>query len=124
MKNGLITLDLIHFIREYRNRLCCGRAPAAGVLASFALDRHYLLCGSHGYRGAPPLGHLLCHGIKTYLLKEVPGEYLLPSQSGGPMTEAGILWVVKRVAKSEGITNDIHIQTLRHSYATHLLERG
>lgn len=40
------------------------------------------------------------------------------------MTEAGILWVVKRAAKSEGITNDIHIQTLRHSYATHLLERG
>lgn len=60
-----------------------------------------------------PLGHLLGHGIKTYLLKEVPDEYLLPNHSGDPMTGAGILWVVKRAAKKAGITKDIHTHTLR-----------
>lgn len=33
-------------------------------------------------------------------------------------------WAVKTVAKSVGITKEVHVRTLRHTYATHLLEDG
>ena len=39
------------------------------------------------------------------------------------MTGAGILWVVKQAAKKAGIIKDVHTHTLRHSFATHLLEQ-
>jgi len=71
-----------------------------------------------------PLGVLLCRGISQYLLEEVPGKYLFGNKAGDPMTGAGILWVVKQALKKAGITKDAHTHTLRHSFATHLLEQG
>lgn len=71
-----------------------------------------------------PLGKLLCRGIGQYLLEEVPGKYLFENKAGEAMTGAGILWVVKQALKKAGITKDAHTHTLRHSFATHLLEQG
>jgi site-specific recombinase XerD len=34
-----------------------------------------------------------------------------------------VQWAVKTVAKSVGITKDVHVHSLRHTY-THLLEDG
>jgi hypothetical protein len=36
----------------------------------------------------------------------------------------GVQWAVKQVAKAAGIIKEVHTHTLRHSYATHLLEDG
>ena len=71
-----------------------------------------------------PLGNLLCRGIDQYLLEAIPGKYLFENKAGDPMTGAGILWVVKQALKKAGITKDAHTHTLRHSFATHLLEQG
>jgi site-specific recombinase XerD len=71
-----------------------------------------------------PLGKLLCRGIGQYLVEEVHVKYLFENKAGEAMTGAGILWVVKQAAKKAGIIKDVHTHTLRHSFATHLLEQG
>jgi integrase/recombinase XerD len=40
------------------------------------------------------------------------------------MDKGGVQKTIKIVAKEYGISKNVHIHTLRHSFATHLLERG
>jgi integrase len=40
------------------------------------------------------------------------------------MNKGGVQKTIKIVAKECGISKNVHIHTLRHSFATHLLERG
>ncbi|WP_229599751.1 tyrosine-type recombinase/integrase [Runella slithyformis] len=38
--------------------------------------------------------------------------------------DAGVQWAVKEAAKRAGIIKEVHVHTLRHTCATHLLEDG
>jgi site-specific recombinase XerD len=71
-----------------------------------------------------PLGKMLCRGIGRYLTEAVPGDYVFENKTGEPLTGAGIAWIVKQAAKKARISKDVHPHTLRHSYATCLLEKG
>jgi len=51
-------------------------------------------------------------------------EILFPSQVGGKLTTATIQKIIKNSSKKAVIKKHIHPHTLRHSFATHLLERG
>jgi len=55
--------------------------------------------------------------------KEKKQEYLFTG-SKGKLTARNIQKIVKRAAKKAGINKDVHCHTLRHSFATHLLEDG
>lgn len=79
-----------------------------------------------------PLSIHLIRGLIKYIETEKPKDYLFNGQpnerAGGDFdsrySQRGVQWVVKQVAKISGIQKDVHVHTLRHSYATHLLEDG
>ena len=79
-----------------------------------------------------PLSVHLIRGLKKYIEAEKPKDYLFNGQpierAGGDFdsrySQRGVQWAVKQVAKAAGIKKEVHTHTLRHSYATHLLEDG
>lgn len=79
-----------------------------------------------------PLSEHLVRGLKKYIAHEKPRDYLFNGQpvsrSGGDFdnrySQRSVQWAVKQVAKASGIQKAVHTHTLRHTYATHLLEDG
>jgi len=57
-------------------------------------------------------------------LKGRSSDFLFVTRLGGPMTRQGFWKIVRRTAKSAGIWKKLSPHSLRHSFATHLLERG
>ena len=62
--------------------------------------------------------------LRTYYKKYKPKHYLFEGAHGLTYTGTSINKVIKRAAQIAGITKNISAHTLRHSFATHLLENG
>jgi len=72
-----------------------------------------------------PLGDLLCRGVKTYLQQAHPQIFLFEGNNGEAFSPRGAQWVMSQAVKRSGIVKkDVSLHTLRHTYATHLLEQG
>jgi integrase/recombinase XerD len=81
--------------------------------------------GKGGKDRVLPLGDMLCRGIKTYLSAEQPRGFLFEGQNGEAFSQRGAQWVMSEAVKKAGIVKqDVSLHTLRHTYATHLLEQG
>nr|WP_159024293.1 tyrosine-type recombinase/integrase [Formosa sp. L2A11] len=76
-----------------------------------------------------PLSPLLIRGLKKYITTENPQGHLFNSQvskagESRGLTTNGIRWIIKENRSKIGSSKQITAHTLRHTFATHLLEYG
>lgn len=71
-----------------------------------------------------PLPHNLLPVLKSYYTQYKPKVYLFEGQYGGKYSEKSVAEVLKKATLEAKIIKPISLHTLRHSYATHLLESG
>ena len=63
-------------------------------------------------------------GPRTEILLERQSEYLFPTRRGDRMTRQAFWHIIKRYAKKANIAGKLSPHTLRHAFATHLLNNG
>ena len=78
-----------------------------------------------------PVGTQAVRALRAYLsqvrprqVRAHPTQALFVSRLGGPMTRQGCWKLIRRYARRSGISRPLTPHVLRHSFATHLLERG
>lgn len=63
-------------------------------------------------------------GYRDELMKKKVTDYLFLNNHGTPITRQGFFKIIKKLAKEKNITTPFSPHTLRHSFATHLLDCG
>lgn len=79
-----------------------------------------------------PLSEIQIRTIKKYIQREKISDWLFNAKpngkSGGDFdsrySQRGVQWTVQQVCKKAHITKNVSVHTLRHTFATHLLEDG
>ncbi len=72
-----------------------------------------------------PIGMNLSRGLKTYLEVECPHRWVFNGKDHREgFSQRGVQWVVREATKKSNILKHVTVHTLRHTYATHLLEEG
>jgi integrase/recombinase XerD len=97
------------------------------------LDEGYLTTMGKGDKERMvPLGHEAAEWVRRYLRegrprlagKRASSPRLFVNARGGALSRVGFWKVLKTYGRKAAIARDISPHVLRHSFATHLLERG
>ena len=63
-------------------------------------------------------------GARIEILLERQTDYLFPTRRGDRMTRQAFWHIIKRYAKKAGVNKKLSPHTVRHAFATHLLNNG
>ena len=96
------------------------------------LDEGYVTCVGKGDKERiVPIGQEAAEWVRRYLargrgaLLQRPSPWLfVNARDGGPLSRVGFWKVLKEYGTRAGISRELSPHVLRHSFATHLLERG
>jgi integrase/recombinase XerD len=101
-------------------------------IADLHLDEHYLTCiGKGSKERLVPIGEQATDWIRKYsaqgrraLLKGRSSPRLFLNARGGALSRVGFWKILKQHARKANLPRTLSPHVLRHSFATHLLERG
>jgi len=92
---------------------------------------YVLAAGKGAKQRVVPMGDVARQKIRLYLdktrgalLKKRESQHVFVTRRGRPMSRQGFWKLLRARAKQAGITTPISPHMLRHSFATHLLDRG
>jgi integrase/recombinase XerD len=68
--------------------------------------------------------HWRMHRNPVWLFPSVRAGWLDSENSNGPMHETGVQRAFRAALRQSGVHKEATVHSLRHSYATHLLEAG
>jgi integrase/recombinase XerD len=96
------------------------------------LEAGYLRCLGKGNkerlvplgRGAADRLRVYLDGARVTLLRGASRPPLFLNNRGGPMSRQGFWKILKKYGRAVGLKSRLSPHVLRHSFATHLLERG
>jgi integrase/recombinase XerD len=92
------------------------------------LDVGFIKCfGKGGKERIVPLGETAGKVIRDYIAKERPKvaiDILFLDNHSKKLSRQGLWGIVKKYVKKSGVRGSASTHTLRHSFATHLLEHG
>lgn len=102
------------------------------TLTSLNQDHGYLIVlGKGGKERLSPIGQTALKKVKDYLslsrphlIKDKISDYIFITRYGSNFTRQGFWKIIKNYASKAGIQKNISPHTIRHSFATHLLENG
>lgn len=96
-----------------------------------SINEEFLICHERNKDRVIPFGSEAKQAIINYLkngreelLGENDSDILFPNCSGGSMSRQGFWKLLKQYGKKAGIKTEITPHTLRHSFASHLVENG
>ena len=94
-------------------------------------DKYISIIGKGNKERIVPLGESGVYALRIYITKSRPSftknsfsNYVFLSYLGKPLSRQSIFKFIKKLASDNNIDKEISPHTLRHSFATHLLDNG
>jgi site-specific recombinase XerD len=128
--------SLLALVERPKARMClqliyaCGLRLTEGTQLQVSdIDAQRMLVRVHQGKGGQdrlvPLAPRVLELLREYWRRQRPRPWIFPARDGSvPLPRTSLQKTFKAVVRQSGIPKDASIHTLRHSYATHLLERG
>ena len=114
------------------DRACGSRNSSTSSSAQVNLNQGVLrIVGKGDRERLIPLGEEAVQWVQQFLqgprveiLLERQTDFLFPTRRGDRMTRQAFWHIIKRYARKAGIAKELSPHTLRHAFATHLLNHG
>jgi len=127
-------------LKGYRDKAMLEILYATGIRVSelmnlnvedIDLENGFIKCKGATKERVVPVGHVACEALSEYIkqartpmIHDENEKALFVNTNGGRLTRQGFWKIIKQYKNQAKLTTDITPHTLRHSFATHLVENG